>query len=98
MVVRKVSLPRRTFLRGVGTAVALPWLDAMMPALAAGSSQAAKPLTRYGFVYVPNGIIPQEWIPATTGPDFEFRRIMKPLEQFRQKLTVISNVDRNDSL
>src|SRR5688572_24298899 len=98
MVIRKLSLPRRTFLRGVGAVMALPWLDAMVPALAQGSSGAAKPLTRFGFLYVPNGIIPDEYVPKTTGVDFEFPRIMKPLEPFRNKVTVISGLDRSDAI
>ena len=56
MFVTKVSLPRRTFLRGMGATLALPLLDAMIPALTAQSRTAARPLRRLGFVYMPNGV------------------------------------------
>jgi len=57
MIITKISLPRRTFLRGVGAAIALPWLDAMLPALSAAAGSTSP--QRLGFVYVPNGM----WLP-----------------------------------
>ena len=82
MIITKKHLPRRTFLRGaLGTMVALPFLDAMIPALSAQSK--ARPF-RFGAIYVPNGIYPQLWHPDKTGSDFEFKPIMKPLEPYRQ--------------
>lgn len=93
MVIMKIALPRRTFLRGVGVTFALPFIDAMVPALSRGSASAASlPKTRYGFIYVPHGHILDQWIPETEGADFNLRPIMKPLEPFRQQLTVISNL------
>ena len=62
-----MSLPRRTFLRGMGAAVALPLLDAMVPALSALAQTAAKPVRRLGFVYIPMGMNPAPWIPAGRG-------------------------------
>ena len=88
--VTKRALPRRTFLRGMGAAVALPLLDAMVPALA----QAPAPRRRLGFVYVPNGIIMDQWTPATAGADFELKTILKPLEPFKDALVVVSNLAR----
>ena len=70
MIIRKLSLPRRTFLRGMGATVALPFLDAMVPALfglSAASRAATRPVQRLGFVYIPNGAVMQQWTPATTG-------------------------------
>ena len=67
MYITRKALPRRSFLRGVGAAIALPMLDAMTPALSAMS--AAPP--RLGFVYIANGVIQKKWNPATTGPGFE---------------------------
>ena len=67
MFITKMSLPRRMFLRGMGTALALPLLDAMVPALSALAVTGAKPARRLGFVYVPNGVIQDQWVPATTG-------------------------------
>ena len=78
MIVMKKSLPRRTFLRGMGVGLALPLLDAMTPAFAANT--ASKPVVRLGFIYVPNGIIMDKWRPATEGADFQFASTMKPLE------------------
>ena len=71
MYISKLSMPRRTFLRGVGTAMALPLLDAMVPALTATAQTAAKPVKRFGVVYVPNGITMAAWTPTATGAAFE---------------------------
>jgi hypothetical protein len=76
----------------MGTAVALPMLDAMAPALAAIGGEAVKGPVRLVFVYVPNGIIMKDWTPRGTGKDFEFSRILKPLEAFRDDLFVISGL------
>jgi Protein of unknown function (DUF1552) len=84
-------LSRRTLLRGVGTALALPWLDSMMPALKAAKNTAA-PAVRLAFVYVPNGIIPGAWTPKVEGANFEFTRTLKALEPFREHLTVMSGL------
>jgi hypothetical protein len=94
MIVTKKSLHRRTFLRGIGTALALPFLDAMMPAMA-GTGGAAKQAIRLGFVYVPNGIIQKGWLPSTTGAGFEMAATMKPLEAHRDQLLVLSNLMQN---
>ncbi|HEY2013846.1 MAG TPA: DUF1552 domain-containing protein [Bryobacteraceae bacterium] len=91
MIVTKKSLPRRTFLRGLGTTLALPFLDAMVPAFGA-TTASAKPAVRMAFVYVPNGIIAKGWTPATEGVGFEFMPIMKALEPFREKLLVLSGL------
>jgi len=95
MIVTRKSLARRTFLRGVGTALALPFLDSMVPALGRGSS-IAKPPVRLGFVYVPNGIIMEHWTPAVEGAGFEFTPIMKGLEPFREKLLVVSGLAQHN--
>ena len=73
MIITKKALHRRTFLRGLGTTLALPLLDGMVPALSALGNTAAKPPVRLGFVYVPNGIIgsgltsarPNQWTPVS---------------------------------
>lgn len=88
MIIEKKSLPRRTFLRGMGVALALPMLDAMTPALA----PSAKPVVRLGFVYVPNGIIMDKWTPVAEGANFEFKSTMKPLELYREHLLVLSGL------
>jgi hypothetical protein len=81
-------LSRRALLRGAGVAIGLPMLDAMRPALA----RAAAPARRLVVVYVPNGIIMNDWLPKETGKDFTFSRILKPLEPFRSDITVVSGL------
>jgi hypothetical protein len=93
MIITKMALPRRTFLRGMGAAVALPLLDAMVPALSAQSRTAAAPVRRLGFVYIPNGAIMEQWTPAAEGKTFELSTILKPLEVHRDRITVVSNLD-----
>ena len=92
MIITQKSLPRRTFLRGVGAAVALPLLDAMVPALAATSKTAAAPVPRLGFVYVPNGAIMEQWTPAGAGTALELSPTLSALEPFRDRLVVLSNL------
>ena len=94
MFITKLSLPRRTFLRGMGATLALPLLDAMVPALTATAQTAANPPRRLGAVFVPMGERPSHWTPKTTGHGFEFSEILKPIEKFRDSLTVVSNLDR----
>jgi hypothetical protein len=92
MWITKKHLPRRTFLRGMGASVALPLLDAMVPALTAQTRSAANPLPRLGFVYIPHGAIMDQWTPKTEGTDFEVTRILKPLEPFRNRLNIVSGL------
>ncbi len=94
MFITKQSLPRRTVLRGLGATLALPLLDAMVPALTPTVRTAAAPTRRFGAVFVPMGERPSHWTPATTGAGFEFSPILKPLEPFRDAVTVVSGLDR----
>jgi hypothetical protein len=83
----------------MGAAVALPLLDAMIPARTALAQTAAAPRPRMGFIYFPHGAIMNQWTPATEGKDFEIPPILKPLEPFRRYLTIVSNLEnRNASL
>ncbi len=95
MMLTQKALARRTFLRGAGVAMALPLLDAMVPALKATSLTPANPAVRLGFVYVPNGIIQKGWLPAKVGTGYEFASTMKPLEPYRDKMLVLSNLMQN---
>ena len=70
MMVFRRSIPRRTFLRGAGTALALPLLDAMFPAFATAAQTASRTATRLSFFAVPNGIIMDKWTPAAVGSDY----------------------------
>ena len=90
MFVTKKALHRRTFLRGMGATLALPLLDAMVPALSL--AKGSQPARRLGFVYVPNGVIQEQWIPKATGTAFDLPPILKPLEPVRSQLNVISNL------
>jgi hypothetical protein len=94
MMTRK-HLARRTFLRGLGTSIALPLLDAMTPAFAAPSKAGTKAPTRMAFVYVPNGIIMPDWTPAEEGPGFAFRPIMAPMEPHRDRMLVLTGLTQN---
>jgi hypothetical protein len=94
MFITKRSLSRRTMLRGMGATLALPFLDAMVPAATALAKTAAQPAPRFGAVFVPMGEHPSHWTPATTGAGFEFSPILKPIERFRDSLVVVSNLDR----
>src|SRR5690349_13302681 len=92
MFITKKSLPRRTFLRGMGATLALPLLDSMIPARTLLAQTAAKPLPRLGFVYVPHGAIMDKWTPASVGAGFDYTPILKPLEPFRDYVNVVSGL------
>jgi hypothetical protein len=88
------ALARRTFLRGMGTAVALPFLDAMTPAFAAKT--ASKAPIRMAFVYVPNGMDMKSWTPDYEGKLTDLPRTLKPLEPFKRDITVLGNLTHNN--
>jgi len=90
MFVTKKAISRRTVLRGMGTVVALPLLDAMIPALAPAA--AAKPVRRFGVVYHPNGVIYDQWLPKGEGAAYELSPTLKGLEPFKDKLIVITGL------
>jgi hypothetical protein len=92
MIVTKKSLSRRTMLKGMGATVALPLLESRAPALTATARTAANPQRRFGVVFVPLGERPGYWTPKAAGPNFEFTPIMKPLEGFRDAITVVSEL------
>jgi len=94
MIMRKM-LPRRTFLQGMGTAIALPFLDAMVPALASNRLLSKTPL-RMAFVYVPNGIEMEHWNPGYEGKLGELPRILKPLEPFKEDILLLGNLTHNN--
>ena len=94
MFITKTSLSRRAMLRGMGATLALPLLDAMVPAMTASVNTAAAPTRRFGAVFVPMGERPSHWTPSTSGVGFEFSAILKPIESFRDQVIVVSNMDR----
>ncbi len=93
--ITRKALPRRKLLRGMGAAIALPLLDAMIPALTPLAKAAAMPKLRFGAVYFPNGAIMQQFTPKTFGEGFEFTPILKPLEAFQDQLVVVTNLTRS---
>jgi hypothetical protein len=92
MIITKKAIPRRTLLRGMGAALALPFLDGMLPAFGAARSSAASAPIRFGTVYSPTGMIMKAWTPGTEGSAFEMTRILKPFEPFRDQLTVLGGI------
>ncbi len=93
MFITKNHLHRRTFLRGIGATVALPLLDAMLPAATALASTAGKPKTRYAFLHLPHGAIMGKFTPKNVGKNFDFTPILEPFRPHREYMTVISNLD-----
>ncbi|HWP84947.1 MAG TPA: DUF1552 domain-containing protein [Terriglobia bacterium] len=91
------AIPRRTFLRGAGAALALPWLESMRPAFAGPSSAAAKSVNRLSIVYVPNGIIMDHWTPAQEGPHYEMTPTLEPLAAFRNQFLLLSGLNQNQA-
>src|SRR5436190_7081887 len=89
--ITKKHLSRRTFLRGSGVTLALPFLESMLPAQTSSKVVSAVPKTRLGFIYFPHGVTMDKWVPATEGTGFEFTPILKPLEPFRDHINIISN-------
>jgi hypothetical protein len=96
MFITKMSLPRRTFLRGMGVTLALPLLDAMVPAATALASTAASRPSRFAFMYVPHGADMASWTPTDAGKNFALSTTLKAggLEPFRDSLVVVSNLKR----
>ena len=92
MFIFKKHLSRRTFLRGTGAMVALPFLDAMAPAQTPVRLTAANPKNRFAAFYVPHGATMDKWTPATEGTGFVYPEILKPLEQFREHINVVSGL------
>ena len=95
MFITKRALPRRLFLRGLGVAVGLPFLESMVPAMTALAQTPASPKTRFGAIYFPNGAIVEQWIPDQVGAGFEFKPILKPLEKFKDQIVIVSNLTRS---
>ena len=96
MFLTSKALPRRTVLRGLGATLALPFLDAMTPTLAAAVQRSAsKPAHRFLAFYTPNGMAMEYWSPKTEGSAFEMTPILEPLEPFRNQMLVLSGIHAN---
>ena len=92
MYLAKKRLSRRTLLRGAGAAIALPLLDSMIPARTALAQTAAVPKSRLGCIYIPHGVTMAKWTPAAAGSSFELSEILQPLEPFRERICVVSDL------
>jgi hypothetical protein len=86
-------LSRRTFLRGAGVVLAVPFLESMLPAASAAARQAAARPTRFGAIYFPHGAIMPKWTPSTVGANFELSEILQPLKAFHSRINVISGLE-----
>ena len=96
MIITKKVLPRRAILRGIGASVALPLLDAMVPALGQ-SSKLTEPVSRLGYVYLPMGMDPSPWIPQKEGRLESLTPSLEPLNPFIDNVSVISNLEIRDA-
>src|SRR5438094_8591314 len=92
MFITKKCLSRRTVLRGMGAAFALPFLESMVPAATPLAQTAARPRTRFGAIYFPHGATMDKWTPAAEGSAFEFSEILQPLKPFKDRVNVISDL------
>jgi hypothetical protein len=93
MIISKKAIPRRAMLRGLGSMLALPLLDSMVPALAALQRTAARPINRFGVMYVPNGMIMKNYLPLTEGAAFELTPTLSALAPFREHVLVLSGLE-----
>ncbi len=93
MIITKKALPRRTLLRGMGATVALPLLDAMVPAMTAAASTPARPVRRLGYVFIPMGSDIARWTPPGEGSLTDLSPILQPLEPHRDDVTVVTNME-----
>ncbi len=95
MIITRKAIARRTLLKGLGTTLALPLLDAMVPALARAQSVATKAPNRISTVYLPNGVMMDKWTPATEGTGYKLMPIMESLAPFRDRMLVVSGLAHN---
>jgi hypothetical protein len=93
------AITRRTILRGVGTALTVPWLESLAPrsARAGGADAPAKSPLRMAFVYVPNGVNTSQWTPEKLGTDFAFTPTLEPLEPYRERLLILSGLAQDNA-
>ena len=94
MMIFKKSMPRRSFLRGAGAAIALPFLDAMFPAFAS-LNEMSKAARRFSIVYVPNGMNMEFWTPGATGTAFDLPATLAPLAPYRDQMLVLSGMQNS---
>ena len=97
MIIKKMAIPRRAVLRGLGAGLALPLLDAMVPALSVVARATTTPTRRLGFVYMPNGANMVTWTPPTTGADFTLSPTLTPLAPFQNQMVVATGLSNKEA-
>src|SRR5688572_31145623 len=93
MILSKRAMSRRTVLKGLGASLSLPLLDSMVPAMTALAQTKAAPLHRFGVVYVPNGMVMEQYLPATEGTGFELTPTLQGLAPHRERINVLSGLN-----
>ena len=93
MILTQKAIPRRTFLRGMGVTVALPLLDAMVPAMTALAATPARPVRRLGYIFIPMGSDISRWTPPGEGSLTELSPILQPLEPWKDYVTAVTNME-----
>src|SRR6266849_214653 len=93
MFIAKKAIPRRTVLRGIGATLALPLIDSMVPALSALARTSARPVNGFGVVYVPNGMIMKNYLPALEGAAYELTPTLGALAPFRDQMLILSGLE-----
>jgi uncharacterized protein DUF1552 len=93
VIIAKKAIPRRTVLRGIGSVLALPLLDSMVPALSAFQKRQAGPINRFGVMYVPNGMIMKNYLPLTEGAGYELTPTLAALAPFREHVLVLGGLE-----
>src|SRR5262249_18316445 len=94
-IITRKHLPRRTVLRGLGVSIALPLLDAMVPAFAMEKNTAAAPIRRFGAIYIGMGVNMPVWLQPAPGP-LQINPILQPIEAFKDRLVVFSRLDNKE--
>src|SRR5262245_13717231 len=97
MASSRFPIPRRTALRGIGATLALPWLEAMLPARMASAAESAKPPVRMAVLYMPNGVNGDKWTPDGEGRDFTLSPTLEPLVDLKNDILVLSNLWNRNS-
>src|SRR6202165_537400 len=92
MIITRKAIPRRTVLRGLGAALALPLLDGMVPALTAQALTAARPINRFGVMYIVNGMIMEQWTPKAEGAGYELTPTLAALAAHRDHFSVLTGL------
>jgi hypothetical protein len=98
VIISKKAIPRRTVLKGIGTTLALPLLESMVPAFTALAQSPGKAVRRFSVIYASHGVAPGYWVPKTVGTDYELTLPLMPLAKFKDRMTIVSGLDNDVAL